>query len=73
MFLKPDSLGFGIKPKGHTINLWDETGIDLTSGKQVRIVAGTDLSLKGKKVNIAITQEMNMVRDSEGRILRMGC
>lgn len=66
MFLKPDSLGFDIEPKGHAIRLNDDKGIDLSSGKMVRIVAGMELNLKGKTVSLETSQGMSIVRNPEG-------
>ena len=56
-----------MKSEGHVINLEDAEGIQLTSGKKVRIIAGSDIKLKGKNVLLETPQEMTMIRNPEGR------
>ena len=62
LFLNTDSMGFDTPSEGHTIRLEDETGLNLSSEKMIRIVAGESLLLKGKRVSLETGSEITMAR-----------
>lgn len=62
LFLNTDSMGFDTPSEGHTIRLEDETGLNLSSEKMIRIVAGEGLLLKGKRVSLETGSEITMAR-----------
>lgn len=66
LFLKEDSIGFDVEQKGHAFHMQDENGVDVSSKKMVRMVAGEEIKLKAKRISLETQEEMCIVRNPEG-------
>lgn len=58
LFLKPDSIGMDMEESGQFLSLLDQEGICFDSSKNITIMAGNQVKLKGKQVEVQAPAEI---------------